>query len=463
MKNNRVTEISFSFTGLNGQVGDDFFTLDGLERISIREPNVQIHLDDRMHQWTSLIWISMSGNEITAHLPSLCGVTTLEAVTFFAMDLGGTLPECLKNLPLNRMNFSNSNLDTATLPTFISEMPTLVNLSLVGNNFQGEIPATLCSGEMLFLNLGDNNLVGNIPACLNDSNKLIQLFLDDNQLEGEFPVANLGSNLKILDLGNNNLTGDVSKWPVVPRMDRLELDGNQYTGTFDGSILPSSNFRILRIGHNTFNELINFPDHALISSIDLRNNHFDFSDLEGVIPNGASFVYEEQADIGTEEIRDLNAGEALNLSMNAGGSITKYQWFKDGAEIPGATASDFLIETVNSGDQGFYHCEATHDSFPDLTLKLAPTELRVGSTSLQDIHTSNWRLLSNPVVNEIVLQRQGCTGLASSGKLTLVNSAGAIVQEQEVNGEILTLETGHLPRAFMCSIQLMTAVMVSGR
>jgi Leucine-rich repeat (LRR) protein len=447
VENGRVTEIDFSNTGLNGMVPDSIFNLDALKEFSFRESNAQLDLDQRMGGWSNLELINVSGNMVTVDLPSLCLMPMLHSITFFSMHVGGEIPDCFQDLPLKRLSMANAQLDSALLPDFIDSIPTLTNISLRGNQFYGPIPDAYCNGNTQFLNLGNNALTGTIPSCLDADSNLIQLFLDGNQMDGEVPVDILGPKLTILDLCNNQFTGNVSEWPDLPEMDRLKLANNQFEGTFNGAILQSSNFRILDLSKNRFDELINFPSFDFVSGISVYDNVFDFTDLEHIFPNNANFKYAPQAVTGQEETKDLDIGDSFDISMDAGGAITTYQWFKDDALIVEATTENYSIATVSEMDAGVYHCEAKHDGFPELTLKSAPITLSFGTTSIQGVYTDHWRLRGNPVGNQLILTRNDFSHFMEKPLLRVFDGTGKIMVQQEVqpNSKEILVYMGSYP------------------
>ena len=395
----RVTEINLNIAGLEGAIPASIFSLDGLVSFAIRESNTELHLDDRMSDWLSLEAISVSGNQFSVELDVLCDIPNLNAVTFFSMNVGGAIPECFALLPLTRLNISGANLDSAEIPEFLGDIPTLINVNLANNNFTGEIPQNFCNGLFKFINLAQNALTGSIPGCLNSSGGLVQFFADNNKLTGHVPIGLFGPALTILDLGNNQLTGKLIDWPVLPGMDRLELNDNLFDGTFDGSILQSDNFRVLDLSHNDIDSIASFPELPLMVSLRVNDNALDFSDLEVFVPGSANFTYQSQADIGEALTVQMAEGDPLMLTLPAGGTITTYQWLKDGKVLAGESDATLSIPSLTADGGGIYHAEAYHDSFPALILQLAPVEVQLGTSKTRDLYTSTWQVVTNPVVD----------------------------------------------------------------
>ena len=111
---------------------------------------------------------------------------------------------------LEELNLGNNNLEGEIPPEF-GRMKSLRFLYLHNNRLEGEIPAEL--GDMpllMLLNLSDNRLEGEIPPELGNPPILGYILLSNNRIEGEFPPE-LG-NLEfpqLLDFTGSNLSGCV--------------------------------------------------------------------------------------------------------------------------------------------------------------------------------------------------------------------------------------------------------------
>ena len=94
---------------------------------------------------------------------------------------------------------------TKMMPARVTE------LNLGFNQLTGEIPVELAQlSQLRWLALSDNQLTGEIPVELGNLSQLTVLFLSSNQLTGEIPVE-LGNltQLLYLALSGNQLTGEI--------------------------------------------------------------------------------------------------------------------------------------------------------------------------------------------------------------------------------------------------------------
>ena len=102
----------------------------------------------------------------------------------------------------------------------------VIELALIDNNLQGEIPAEIAElGSLNTLALWNNQLTGEIPPELGNLTKLRSLSLDGNDLTGTVPT----------ELGN------------LDGLQELWLDGNQLSGCFPSGLadVPSIDFSLV--------------------------------------------------------------------------------------------------------------------------------------------------------------------------------------------------------------------------
>lgn len=127
-------------------------------------------------------------------------------------------------------------------------------LSLVGNMFSGQIPATV--GNLRFLEvleLQGNNFSGRVPTQMSfvflQSLKLVNL--SGNAFSGSIPSEIIGSgSVKIVDLSNNQFSGVIPLNGTCDSLKHLKLSRNFLTGEIPPQIGKCRNLRTLLVDGN---------------------------------------------------------------------------------------------------------------------------------------------------------------------------------------------------------------------
>ena len=240
--------------------------------------------------------------------------------------------------------------------------------------------STNAEGRVTELQLGGNNLSGELPAAIGSLPFLEKLVLSDNNLTGAIPpqIENLGR-LQTLDLSNNNLGPDLSgELGALSQLVELYLNDNQFAGAVPEKLGSLSNVQDLHLHNNLLEDLPDFSNTGLtqLNEIFLENNRLTFEDLEPNI-NLPGIKYVPQANFAEERSETLAQGNPLVLQIEVGGANNQYQWKKNGVAIPGANSNSLVIPAVNSNDAGTYTLEVTNSLVPNLTLVSAPINVSV--------------------------------------------------------------------------------------
>ncbi|XP_072957991.1 protein STRUBBELIG-RECEPTOR FAMILY 3 isoform X1 [Typha angustifolia] len=177
--------------------------------ITINSANLGGQLSDTLGNFSSLITIDLSNNNI-----------------------GGSIPE---NLPMTMQRFFLSgNQLTGSIPISLSQLTLLTDMSLNNNHLTGVLPdAFHLLTSLINLDLSDNNFTGQLPPSMGSLTSLTTLHLENNQLTGILDVLE-DLPLQDLNIENNLFSGPVpQKLLVIPN---FKKDGNP----FNTSIAPSS-------------------------------------------------------------------------------------------------------------------------------------------------------------------------------------------------------------------------------
>lgn len=183
------------------------------------------------------------------------------------------------------LDLGSNNL-TGTIPPELGNLTNLNSLELRGNQLTGSIPPELgnLSNLRMFLFLDYNQLTGSIPSELSNLTNLETLSIVGNQLTGPIPPE-LGSlkNLKHLYLDNNRLSGSIP--PELGNMTNLldlYLGSNQLTGYIPPELGSLSNLWGLSLDDNQLSGSIppELGSLANLIHLDLSSNQ-----LSGAIPS----------------------------------------------------------------------------------------------------------------------------------------------------------------------------------
>ncbi len=149
------------------------------------------------------------------------------------------------------LNLGGNEL-SGEIPVELGNLSSLTWLDLIGNELSGEIPPEL--GNLANLggfDLGGNELSGEIPPELGNLASLTSLNLINNELSGEIPpeLGNL-ANLEWLGLGVNQLSGQIpTELGNLVNLRNLWISDNQLSGCIPAELgdVPNSDLNRLRL------------------------------------------------------------------------------------------------------------------------------------------------------------------------------------------------------------------------
>ena len=192
-------------------------------------------------------------------------------------------------------------------------------------------------------------------------------WLDSVHVTGWYGIDVHAGQVIEIDLSNNNLNGSIpTEIGNIRYLKFLLLSNNNLSGAIPDTLASLSRLEHLIISDNNFNSLPNLSSLPL-SKLEVQNNQLTFEDLEYNI-NIPGFLYAPQDSVGRTVDTTIAFGDDIVLSVNVGGTANQYQWMKDGTDIEGASASTYTISSADVSDAGAYICKITNSIVNDLTL-----------------------------------------------------------------------------------------------
>ncbi|XP_026444556.1 receptor-like protein 12 [Papaver somniferum] len=242
------------------------------------------------HQYPSpgfrLEFLRLRSCNLKGFIPAfICNFTLLKYLDLSYNNLTGAIPSCISKLQnLNHLDLSNNKL-RGPLPLPPQAVDTF-NLS--HNKLNGEI--SMGAGERLsrasLVILNNNEISGSIPSsiCSQKAGKLRTIDFSYNKLSGIIP-SSIGycNSLHNLNLGNNNLTGNIPN-ELPFQLGHLQLNNNNLNGVLPESTVGLLSLTVLNLGNNNFEGVLPRGLGSLnsLAFISLRSNNFTGSIPEDI-------------------------------------------------------------------------------------------------------------------------------------------------------------------------------------
>ncbi|XP_052186004.1 receptor-like protein EIX2 isoform X2 [Diospyros lotus] len=197
-------------------------------------------------------YIDLSQNQIDGDLSSVMLNSTI--VDISSNRFRGKVPHLSSNVKV--FNVANNNF-SGPISTFLcqkeNKQNTLEVLDASYNFLSGNLSHCWMNWKSLIhVNLGNNNLSGEIPIPMGSLSKLQSLQLHNNKLFGYIPSSLKNCQfLGIMNLGGNELTGTVPSWlGHITNLSILSLCSNKFTGSISPDICHLSSLIVLDLSNN---------------------------------------------------------------------------------------------------------------------------------------------------------------------------------------------------------------------
>ncbi|KAM3377100.1 receptor protein kinase TMK1 [Capsicum galapagoense] len=233
-KDHRVTRIQVGGLGLKGSLPPSLNNLTELQVFEVQNNQLTGPLPS-FAGLNSLQRILVSTNGFTS-IPSdfFDGMTSLQSVNLDQNPFSPwSIPDSLKSATSLQTFSANSANITGKIPDFFGDaFPSLVDLHLSFNNFEGSIPTSFSgsSVQTLWLNSLRGKLNGSI-AVVGNMTALTTLWLQGNEFTGPLPDFSGLTQLRECSLRDNSLTGPVPDSLVnLPALKEVNLTNNLLQG-----------------------------------------------------------------------------------------------------------------------------------------------------------------------------------------------------------------------------------------
>ena len=257
---------------LSGEIPSELGNLGNLRELSLHTNQLSGEIPSELGNLGNLGQLYLYDNRLSGEIPSELGNLT----NLIGLFLSGDLHDLTGCIPVGLRDVQNNDLDRLGLPfcDAVGEqsddraaLVALYNATDGPNwdqegsntNWLSDRPlgewygvTTNVEGRVTELDLGENQLSGEIPSELGSLSNLERLRLHANQLSGEIP-SELGSlaNLERIDLWANQLSGEIPReLGRLTNLETLSLSSNNLSGDIPSELGSLSDLTSLDLRYN---------------------------------------------------------------------------------------------------------------------------------------------------------------------------------------------------------------------
>ncbi len=395
----QLTYLKLNFNNIGGAIPSSLYSLTKLEILLILDSPITGTISENIGNLTKLKFLYFYNNQLTGTVPlNISKLTALTSILLAQNQFIGDITTIINNLSfaksLQKIDIYYTNI-SGVLPTSIGSFSNLTELYLDGNKLTGSLPASL--GNLLNLThliFSNNKFTGSLPE-LGNLNKMEKFFGGNNLLSGGIPDSYTNfTGIITFDIGLNQLNGSIptfiGNWVnltglflndnsfsgYVPHtignctlLNALFLQNNHLIGSFPSSIENNVTLNNFQIQNNQFTSIPDFSKNVNRANLNVYtgNNKLDFGSMEANfispgVPAISVFSYSPQ-----DSIPIIPNYSALTISVLCPGSNNRYQWQKNGVNIPGATQSTLAFGKTDTVIVN-YNCLVTNTKVTRITL-----------------------------------------------------------------------------------------------
>ena len=210
LSNNRIT----------GSIPEEVFDLRNLNRLYLYQNKLTGTISTWIGQLDSLQYLHLSHNLLTGKIP--------EELRSYSYSMLNTLGKTLVAVRYKIEKFDESAFSYIAIVTIFDHIQ--VYLNFYDNQLTGTIPNNLNLGNLLYFDVGRNNIGGSIPDDIGiDYGELKYLHIDHNRLTGSIPdTIPLMANGRMISLlaNHNELSGTVpDNWIMFNKLVQYTIHG----------------------------------------------------------------------------------------------------------------------------------------------------------------------------------------------------------------------------------------------
>ncbi|CAL1414946.1 unnamed protein product [Linum trigynum] len=225
-----LVELDLSLNKLNGSLPDGFGTsLPNLQRLNLAGIGIEGR-DSDFSEMKSLAFLNISGNLFKGSVLGLFH-EGLEVMDLSRNKFEGHISQVQLSSNLVYLDLSENELSGEMFGDF-SQANNLKHLNLALNRFsRKEFPEITEVRGLEYLNLSKTGLIGSVPGEISKLGNLNTLDLSDNHLTGDIPSSLTMKSLQILDISNNNMSGGIPSQVLqkLPSMLSFNFSYNNFT------------------------------------------------------------------------------------------------------------------------------------------------------------------------------------------------------------------------------------------
>ncbi|XP_017250201.1 probable LRR receptor-like serine/threonine-protein kinase At1g74360 [Daucus carota subsp. sativus] len=272
-----------SFNNFTGNIPPEYGNFEQLQALDLSHNRLNGSVPQSLGKLNFLLWLMLANNELSGEIPAALGnCSSLLWLNLANNQISGKIPHELASIGNNPMptfllNRDNDQISAgsgecsamkrwipANYPPF-SFVYTVLTMkkcrSLWDTLLKGYGLFSVCSpGTSVrtnqisgYLQLGHNQLSGELPREIEQMKNFSMLHLGNNRLEGKLPAGIKNMPLMVLNITGNNFAGEIpAELGSLSCLQGLDLSYNNFSGAFPYSLSRLNDLNKFNISYNPY-------------------------------------------------------------------------------------------------------------------------------------------------------------------------------------------------------------------